>query len=98
MPFPGKQLTKYSADIPWFHNEEALEANTFPWSLKQRNRVDLLAPDFVDWIKPVEYVNNRYQQALKRSASVSWGNEAAKPDAGNVLFEHYSFHASLARS
>lgn len=28
------------------------------------NRVDLLAPDLIDWIKPVEYVSNRYQQAL----------------------------------
>lgn len=60
----GEAADEIFGGYPWFHNEEALGANTFPWSLKLNNRVDLLAPDFVDWIKPVEYVNNRYQQAL----------------------------------
>lgn len=60
----GEAADEIFGGYPWFHNEEALEANTFPWSLKLANRVDLLAPDFNDWIKPVEYVSNRYQQAL----------------------------------
>jgi asparagine synthase (glutamine-hydrolysing) len=60
----GEAADEIFGGYPWFHNTEALEANTFPWSLKLANRVDLLAPDFVDWIKPVEYVSNRYQQAL----------------------------------
>ncbi|MBP1966098.1 asparagine synthase (glutamine-hydrolyzing) [Paenibacillus aceris] len=60
----GEAADEIFGGYPWFHNEEALAANTFPWSLKLPNRVNLLAPDFVDWIKPVEYVSNRYQQAL----------------------------------
>lgn len=60
----GEAADEIFGGYPWFHNEEALSANTFPWSLKLPNRVNLLAPDFVDWIKPVEYVSNRYQQAL----------------------------------
>jgi asparagine synthase (glutamine-hydrolysing) len=60
----GEAADEIFGGYPWFHRDEALEANTFPWSLKLQNRVDLLAPDFVDWIKPMEYVNNRYQQAL----------------------------------
>lgn len=60
----GEAADEIFGGYPWFHSEEALEANTFPWSLKLANRVNLLAPDFVDWIKPVEYVSNRYQQAL----------------------------------
>ncbi|MCY9663811.1 asparagine synthase (glutamine-hydrolyzing) [Paenibacillus alginolyticus] len=60
----GEAADEIFGGYPWFHNEEALGAGTFPWSLKLNNRVDLLAPDLVDWIKPVEYVNNRYQQAL----------------------------------
>ncbi|RTE03087.1 asparagine synthase (glutamine-hydrolyzing) [Paenibacillus whitsoniae] len=60
----GEAADEIFGGYPWFHNAEALEANTFPWSLKLANRVDLLASDFVDWIKPVEYVANRYQQAL----------------------------------
>lgn len=60
----GEAADEIFGGYPWFHSEEALEANTFPWSLKLANRVNILAPDFVDWIKPVEYVSNRYQQAL----------------------------------
>ena len=60
----GEAADEIFGGYPWFHNEEALAANTFPWSLKQNNRVELLAPDLVDWIKPAEYVSNRYQQAL----------------------------------
>ncbi|NOV04034.1 asparagine synthase (glutamine-hydrolyzing) [Paenibacillus planticolens] len=60
----GEAADEIFGGYPWFHNEEALSANTFPWSLKLPNRVNLLAPDLVDWIKPVEYVSNRYQQAL----------------------------------
>ena len=60
----GEAADEIFGGYPWFHNEEALAADTFPWSLKLNNRVDLLAPDLVDWIKPAEYVSNRYQQAL----------------------------------
>ncbi|MGO4270251.1 asparagine synthase (glutamine-hydrolyzing) [Paenibacillus sp. TAF58] len=60
----GEAADEIFGGYPWFHSEEALAAGTFPWSLKLNNRVDLLAPDLVDWIKPVEYVSNRYQQAL----------------------------------
>ncbi|UJF32039.1 asparagine synthase (glutamine-hydrolyzing) [Paenibacillus hexagrammi] len=60
----GEAADEIFGGYPWFHRDESLEANTFPWSLKLNNRVDLLAPDLVDWIKPFEYVSNRYQQAL----------------------------------
>ncbi|MBD0381641.1 asparagine synthase (glutamine-hydrolyzing) [Paenibacillus sedimenti] len=60
----GEAADEIFGGYPWFHRDDALEANTFPWSLKLNNRVDLLAPDLVDWIKPFEYVSNRYQQAL----------------------------------
>jgi len=60
----GEAADEIFGGYPWFHRQDALEAHTFPWSLKLNNRVDVLAPDLVDWIKPVEYVSNRYEQAL----------------------------------
>ena len=41
----GEAADEIFGGYPWFHNEEALKPNTFPWSLKLANRVDLLAPD-----------------------------------------------------
>ncbi|MEW9700188.1 asparagine synthase (glutamine-hydrolyzing) [Paenibacillus sp. SI8] len=60
----GEAADEIFGGYPWFHREDALEANTFPWSLKMNNRVDILAPDLIDWIKPFDYVSKRYQQAL----------------------------------
>jgi asparagine synthase (glutamine-hydrolysing) len=60
----GEAADEIFGGYPWFHREEALQANTFPWSLSLQNRVDLLAPELINWIKPTEYVSNRYQQAL----------------------------------
>ena len=60
----GEAADEIFGGYPWFHREEALEANTFPWSLSLQNRINILAPDFIDWIKPEQYVTNRYHQAL----------------------------------
>ncbi len=60
----GEAADEIFGGYPWFHREDSLRSDTFPWSLKLSSRVDLLAPDFVDWIKPAAYVNNRYHEAL----------------------------------
>jgi len=60
----GEAADEVFGGYPWFHREDALSAETFPWSLALRARVDLLAKDFVDWIKPDEYVQRRYREAI----------------------------------
>ena len=47
-----------------FHREESLTANTFPWALASGMRADLLAPDIADWIKPLDYIEARYAEAI----------------------------------
>jgi asparagine synthase (glutamine-hydrolysing) len=60
----GEAADEVFGGYPWFHREDALNAATFPWSLALKGRVDLLHPEFADWIKPVEYVDRRYREAL----------------------------------
>ncbi|MCD1258136.1 asparagine synthase (glutamine-hydrolyzing) [Paenibacillus athensensis] len=60
----GEAADEIFGGYPWFHREDALNAETFPWSLQQHNRLNVLAPDLIDWIKPAQYVDNRYRQAL----------------------------------
>jgi asparagine synthase (glutamine-hydrolysing) len=60
----GEAADEVFGGYPWFHREDALNASTFPWSLALSGRVDLLNPEFADWIKPKEYVDGRYRQAL----------------------------------
>ncbi|WP_054028597.1 asparagine synthase (glutamine-hydrolyzing) [Bacillus sp. FJAT-28004] len=60
----GEAADEIFGGYPWFHREEALNANTFPWSLASTMRADLLAPDVAAWIKPLDYIGDRYSQAI----------------------------------
>ncbi|WP_141504120.1 asparagine synthase (glutamine-hydrolyzing) [Paenibacillus luteus] len=60
----GEAADEIFGGYPWFHREEALNANTFPWSLASAMRADLLAPDVASWIKPLDYIGDRYAQAI----------------------------------
>ncbi|WP_010270982.1 asparagine synthase (glutamine-hydrolyzing) [Paenibacillus senegalensis] len=61
----GEAADEVFGGYPWFHREDALNANTFPWSLSVKERALLLSPDLADWIKPEQYAAERYRQALE---------------------------------
>jgi asparagine synthase (glutamine-hydrolysing) len=61
----GEAADEIFGGYPWFHRKESLEADTFPWSLATEQRADLLSPELREWVKPQQYVSDRYQQALK---------------------------------
>jgi len=60
----GEAADEIFGGYPWFHRQEALSAQTFPWSLSLDARVDLLSPDLTSHIQPHAYVNQRYQEAI----------------------------------
>ncbi|WP_127529765.1 asparagine synthase (glutamine-hydrolyzing) [Paenibacillus kobensis] len=72
----GEAADEIFGGYPWFHREEALNANTFPWSLAAGMRTDLLHPDIADWIKPQQYLADRYAEALDEVPHLA-GEDAA---------------------
>lgn len=60
----GECADEVFGGYPWFHREEDLKANTFPWSRSLQHRLKLLSPELRDQIKPEEYVANRYRETL----------------------------------
>jgi asparagine synthase (glutamine-hydrolysing) len=60
----GEAADEIFGGYPWFHREEALNAGTFPWALATGERAKLLSPELADLIKPEQYVQDRYRQAL----------------------------------
>lgn len=60
----GEAADEIFGGYPWFHRPDALKAQTFPWSLRLKDRVSVLNADFVDHIRPFQYVDARYQEAL----------------------------------
>ncbi|MEB3100413.1 asparagine synthase (glutamine-hydrolyzing) [Ferviditalea candida] len=60
----GEAADEVFGGYPWFHREEALNAGTFPWALNTPERAVLLSDEIREWIRPEQYVADRYQQAL----------------------------------
>lgn len=60
----GESADEVFGGYPWFHREESLNADTFPWSLRLAERVNIMSGEFRDKINPEEYVKSRYQEAL----------------------------------
>ena len=60
----GEAADEIFGGYPWFHREDALNANTFPWSLAAGMRADLLSQDVAAWIRPLEYLGDRYSDAI----------------------------------
>jgi len=67
----GEAADEIFGGYPWFHREEALRADTFPWSLSAGIRIDLLSKETADWLRPREYLDQRYQQALEEVPRLS---------------------------
>lgn len=60
----GEAADEIFGGYPWFHRRDALNAETFPWSLRLQDRLSVLNPDFVRRIQAEEYVRARYHDAL----------------------------------
>ncbi|MFC3343770.1 asparagine synthase (glutamine-hydrolyzing) [Paenibacillus abyssi] len=60
----GEAADEIFGGYPWFHREEALNAGTFPWALASKMRAELLSPDLAAWIKPLDYIGDRYSDAV----------------------------------
>lgn len=60
----GECADELLGGYPWFHKEELLTAEGFPWLRKTRERARLLNPDVVSHRTLERYVAERYQDTL----------------------------------
>ncbi|MFS1513975.1 asparagine synthase (glutamine-hydrolyzing) [Chengkuizengella sp. SCS-71B] len=60
----GEAADEIFGGYPWFHREDSLNANTFPWSLTLNKRLEILSDELKEWIRPEQYVEDRYAQAI----------------------------------
>lgn len=61
----GEAADEVFGGYPWFRRDDALNAGTFPWALRNSERERILSPEVVRLIEPASYVADRYQQALQ---------------------------------
>ncbi|MFC4306113.1 asparagine synthase (glutamine-hydrolyzing) [Cohnella boryungensis] len=60
----GEAADEIFGGYPWFHREDALQADTFPWSLATGLRASLLSPELREKLRPQEYLADRYAEAV----------------------------------
>lgn len=61
----GECADEVFGGYPWFHNEELLFGQTFPWAKSMDERIKVISPEINELIKPEEYVARRYQETLE---------------------------------
>jgi asparagine synthase (glutamine-hydrolysing) len=60
----GECADEVFGGYPWFYREDAINANTFPWATMTAERARWLSPGLREWIRPEEYVTQRYLETL----------------------------------
>ncbi len=60
----GECSDEIFAGYPWFFREDALNSNTFPWSIAISERQHLLNPNISSKINLKDYIDYRYNESL----------------------------------
>ncbi len=60
----GESADEVFGGYPWFHSEEALAADRFPWTLEQPDGTGWLSADAARRLRPAERSAARYREAL----------------------------------
>ncbi len=74
----GEAADEIFGGYPWFHREEALKAETFPWSLAAGMRAGLLSPELREKLQPLAYLGDRYAQAVGEVPELPGEDEARR--------------------
>jgi len=62
----GECADEVFGGYPWFHHAAFMNADTFPWSRSLDVRLKVLSQEFIQAIKPYDYVARRYEETLAK--------------------------------
>ena len=63
----GECADEVFGGYPWFHNPDAINAGTFPWSRSLKDRMSIFSPQLLEQMRPEEYMADRYQTTLTQT-------------------------------
>ncbi|MDQ0418909.1 asparagine synthase (glutamine-hydrolyzing) [Croceifilum oryzae] len=61
----GESADEVFSGYPWFHQEEFLQAEMFPWGVNSSYITDILSEDLQVKISPFHYQKQRFQEAVR---------------------------------
>ncbi|WEK55318.1 MAG: asparagine synthase (glutamine-hydrolyzing) [Candidatus Cohnella colombiensis] len=74
----GEAADEIFGGYPWFYREDALLADTFPWSLAGDLRGDLLSKELRELLQPQQYLAERYEQAIAEVPQLAGEDESRR--------------------
>ena len=63
----GECADEIFGGYPWFHNEEMLNADTFPWARSTQERTNVFSKELNELIQPEKYILRRYRETLEET-------------------------------
>ncbi len=60
----GESADEVFGGYPWFHTEEAIARDDFPWRVPRHDATELLSPELASRLRPEEYARARYHEAV----------------------------------
>lgn len=60
----GESADEVFGGYPWFHQEELLYVDKFPWLTNWKNTSSLLLSDVTTQCNPEHYINKRFHEAV----------------------------------
>ncbi len=91
----GECADEVFGGYPWFHREDLLDLDTFPWTPSLSPRTNLLKKDFIDSLGMEEYVQNAYYKTLQRIDYLPSESDADKRKRRNGYLSLYWFMVTL---
>lgn len=67
----GECADEIFGGYPWFHKEECMKAEMFPWTMDLSPRKELLSDEFLEILRMDEYVKERYAQSISETPRCS---------------------------
>lgn len=91
----GECADEVFGGYPWFHREDLLSLNTFPWTPSLIPRTNLLKKDFVETLGMSDYVQNAYYKTLQAIDYLPSESEDSKSKRRNGYLSLYWFMVTL---
>lgn len=91
----GECADEVFGGYPWFHREDLLELDTFPWTSSLQPRSRLLKTDFTDALSMKDYVQNAYYQTLQKIDYLPYEKNTDKAKRRNGYLSLYWFMVTL---
>ncbi len=72
----GECADEIFGGYPWFHKEECMKADLFPWTMDLSPRKELLSEDFLDYLQMDTYVSESYHRSVAETPR--WEGDSPK--------------------